>query len=159
MAVLSAKKSANALKNIREVSDLLQVEAHVIRYWEQRFPWITPVRRAGGRRYYRKDDVELLQIIKILLKDEGLSIRGAQKLIRETSRQNLVKSWLKDTDQATFDLFDDAEDENQAILPLEVDENMVNLPAKQKLVLREIMDELVNIHILLQNEKISLPNK
>lgn len=159
MAVLSAKKSKNALKNIREVSDLLQVEAHVIRYWEQRFPWITPVRRAGGRRYYRKDDVELLQIIKILLKDEGLSIRGAQKMIRETSRQNLVKSWLKEDEQVSFDLFDDAEDENQAILPLEVDENMVKLPAKQKLVLREIMDELVNIHILLQNEKISLSNK
>lgn len=159
MAVLSAKKSKNALKNIREVSDLLQVEAHVIRYWEQRFPWITPVRRAGGRRYYRKDDVELLQIIKILLKDEGLSIRGAQKMIRETSRQNLVRSWLKEGEQVSFDLFDDAEDENQAILPLEVDENTVNLPAKQKLVLREIMDELVNIHILLQNEKISLSNK
>lgn len=159
MAVLSAKKSANALKNIREVSDLLQVEAHVIRYWEQRFPWITPVRRAGGRRYYRKDDVELLQIIKILLKDEGLSIRGAQKIIRETSRQNLVKSWLKEDNQTSLDLFDDAEDANQAILPLEVDENTVNLPAKQKLILREIMDELVNIHSLLQNEKISLPSK
>ncbi len=157
MAVLPANKADNALKNIREVCDLLQVETHVIRYWEQRFPWITPVRRAGGRRYYRKDDVELLQIIKILLKDEGLSIRGAQKLIRETSRQNLVQSWLKEEDNQISLGLEPEEEDTQAILPLEVDENTINLPAKQKRVLREVMDELVNIHILLKNEKISLP--
>ncbi|MFV0430859.1 MAG: MerR family transcriptional regulator [Alphaproteobacteria bacterium] len=158
----ATNKSSQALKNISEVSELLGIETHVLRYWEQRFPWISPVRRAGGRRYYRKDDVELLQIIKILLKDKELSIRGAQKIIRETSRSDLIKSWLnKEQEPLTADFLPTVEEEasNQSLLPFDVDERTLNLPARQKLVLRGLMDELVNIHILLQNEKVSIPPK
>jgi DNA-binding transcriptional MerR regulator len=65
------------------VADHLDTPAHVLRFWESRFPQIKPVKRAGGRRYYRPTDVALLEGIKRLLHDEGLTIRGVQKILRE----------------------------------------------------------------------------
>jgi len=77
------EKSADAFRTISEVSDMLGTPAHVLRFWESRFPQIKPVKRAGGRRYYRPSDVALLAGIKRLLHDEGLTIRGVQKVLRE----------------------------------------------------------------------------
>lgn len=76
-------KSPDAFRTISEVADLLETPAHVLRFWESRFPQIRPVKRAGGRRYYRPADVALLSGIKHLLHDEGLTIRGVQKILRE----------------------------------------------------------------------------
>lgn len=75
-------KSPQAFRTIREVADWLGVAAHVLRFWESKFPQIKPVKRAGGRRYYRPSDMELVGGIKVLLHDQGLTIRGVQKLIR-----------------------------------------------------------------------------
>src|SRR5208337_5360112 len=63
---------------------------HVLRFWETRFPQIRPLKRAGGRRYYRPDDVERLKLIKRLLYDEGYTIKGVQKLFKEQGIQNLA---------------------------------------------------------------------
>ena len=76
-------KSPDAFRTISEVADYLETPAHVLRFWESRFPQIRPVKRAGGRRYYRPADVALLTGIKQLLHDEGLTIRGVQKMLRE----------------------------------------------------------------------------
>lgn len=76
-------KSPDAFRTISEVADELETPAHVLRFWESRFPQIRPVKRAGGRRYYRPADVALLTGIKRLLHDEGLTIRGVQKILRE----------------------------------------------------------------------------
>lgn len=76
-------KSPDAFRTISEVADDLETPAHVLRFWESRFPQIRPVKRAGGRRYYRPADVALLTGIKRLLHDEGLTIRGVQKILRE----------------------------------------------------------------------------
>jgi len=76
-------KSPEAFRTISEVADDLETPAHVLRFWESRFPQIRPVKRAGGRRYYRPADVALLTGIKRLLHDEGLTIRGVQKILRE----------------------------------------------------------------------------
>ncbi|MGI3185566.1 MerR family transcriptional regulator [Nioella aestuarii] len=78
-----ADKSPQAFRTIREVSDWLEVEAHALRFWESKFSQIKPVKRAGGRRYYRPSDMRLIGGIKMLLHDQGLTIRGVQKLIRE----------------------------------------------------------------------------
>lgn len=78
-----ASKSPQAFRTIREVADWLEVEAHVLRFWESKFSQIKPVKRAGGRRYYRPADMRLVGGIKVLLHDQGLTIRGVQKLIRE----------------------------------------------------------------------------
>lgn len=76
-------KSPDAFRTISEVAEWLDVPAHVLRFWESRFPQVKPVKRAGGRRYYRPTDMELLGGIKRLLHDDGLTIRGVQKLLRE----------------------------------------------------------------------------
>jgi DNA-binding transcriptional MerR regulator len=76
-------KSPDAFRTISEVAEVLETPAHVLRFWESRFPQIRPVKRAGGRRYYRPSDVALLTGIKRLLHDEGLTIRGVQKILRD----------------------------------------------------------------------------
>ena len=76
-------KSPDAFRTISEVADHLETPAHVLRFWETRFPQIRPVKRAGGRRYYRPSDVALISGIKRLLHEEGLTIRGVQKILRE----------------------------------------------------------------------------
>jgi DNA-binding transcriptional MerR regulator len=77
------EKSPDAFRTISEVADELQLPQHVLRFWETRFPQIKPLKRGGNRRYYRPDDVELLRAIRFLLYDEGLTIRGVQKMLRE----------------------------------------------------------------------------
>jgi DNA-binding transcriptional MerR regulator len=76
-------KSPDAFRTISEVADHLDTPAHVLRFWESRFPQIRPVKRAGGRRYYRPSDISLLKGIRHLLHDEGMTIRGVQKVLRE----------------------------------------------------------------------------
>lgn len=76
-------KSPDAFRTISEVADWLDTPAHVLRFWESKFSQVKPVKRAGGRRYYRPDDMALLGGIKALLHEQGMTIKGAQKLLRE----------------------------------------------------------------------------
>ncbi len=78
-----AQKAQGAFRTISEVADWLDVPAHVLRFWESKFSQIKPVKRAGGRRYYRPEDMLLIGGIKKLLHDDGLTIRGVQKMITE----------------------------------------------------------------------------
>jgi DNA-binding transcriptional MerR regulator len=78
-----AAKSAEAFRTISEVAEELEVPQHVLRFWESRFPQVRPLKRAGGRRYYRPDDVALLRRIRQCLYDQGYTIKGVQKLLRE----------------------------------------------------------------------------
>jgi len=80
-------KSATAFRTISEVSTELEVPQHVLRFWETKFPQIRPLKRGGGRRYYRPDDVELLRRIQHLLYREGYTIRGVQRLLKENKGQ------------------------------------------------------------------------
>ena len=84
------EKSRDAFRTISEVTDLLDTPAHVLRFWESRFPQIRPVKRAGGRRYYRPSDVALLSGIKRLLHGDGLTIRGVQKVLREQGIRHVM---------------------------------------------------------------------
>ncbi len=76
-------KSADAFRTIGEVADDLDVPKHVLRFWEGKFPQIKPMKRGGGRRYYRPEDLELLRGIRHLLHAEGYTIKGVQKILRE----------------------------------------------------------------------------
>jgi DNA-binding transcriptional MerR regulator len=78
-----AEKSATAFRTISEVADDLEVPQHVLRFWETKFPQIRPMKRGGGRRYYRPEDVDLLRSIRDLLYEQGYTIKGVQKLMRE----------------------------------------------------------------------------
>jgi len=77
------EKSSSAFRTISEVAQDLSVPQHVLRFWETRFTQIRPLKRGGGRRYYRPEDVALLRLIRELLYDEGYTIKGVQKLMRE----------------------------------------------------------------------------
>jgi DNA-binding transcriptional MerR regulator len=83
-------KSPEAFRTIREVAEQLDVPAHVLRFWETRFTQIKPVKRGGGRRYYRPDDVRLLRGIRGLLYDDGMTIKGVQKILREQGVRHVI---------------------------------------------------------------------
>ncbi len=83
-------KSAEAFRTISEVAIELDVPQHVLRFWESRFAQIKPVKRAGGRRYYRPDDIDLLKGIRALLYADGLTIRGVQKVLKERGHRHVA---------------------------------------------------------------------
>ena len=76
-------KSPDAFRTISEAALELDLPQHVLRFWETRFAQIKPMKRAGGRRYYRTDDIDLLRGVKLLLYDRGYTIKGVQKLLKE----------------------------------------------------------------------------
>ena len=86
-------KAADAFRTISEVADELEVPKHVLRFWENRFPQIKPMKRGGGRRYYRPADLELLKGIRHLLHNEGYTIKGVQKILREQGVDSVKGSW------------------------------------------------------------------
>jgi DNA-binding transcriptional MerR regulator len=77
------KKAPNAFRTISEVADELHIPQHVLRFWETKFPQVKPLKRGGGRRYYRPDDIALLRRISDLLYTQGYTIKGVQRLLRE----------------------------------------------------------------------------
>lgn len=79
----ASRKSAEAFRTISEVAEALRLPQHVLRFWETRFVQIKPLKRAGGRRFYRPEDVELLGAIRQLLYGEGYTIKGVQRILRE----------------------------------------------------------------------------
>ena len=84
-------KSPEAFRTISEVSKDLSLPQHVLRFWETKFVQIRPIKRGGGRRYYRPEDVRLLQGIKSLLYNDGYTIRGVQKVIKENGTKQLIE--------------------------------------------------------------------
>ena len=86
-------KAPDAFRIISEVAGDLDVPQHVLRFWESRFPQIKPMKRGGGRRYYRPDDVGLLRGIRHLLYSEGYTIRGVQRILREQGVQFVQAVW------------------------------------------------------------------
>ncbi|WP_265515471.1 MerR family transcriptional regulator [Nitratireductor luteus] len=83
-------KSPDAFRTISEVAEELDLPQHVLRFWETRFTQIKPMKRGGGRRYYRPQDVELIKGIRHMLYDQGYTIKGVQKLLRENGNQFVV---------------------------------------------------------------------
>ena len=86
-------KAPDAFRTISEVADELDVPQHVLRFWESRFAQIKPMKRGGGRRYYRPDDVDLLRGIRHLLYGEGYTIRGVQRILREQGVRFVQSVW------------------------------------------------------------------
>lgn len=83
-------KSPNAFRTISEAADEVGTPQHVLRFWETKFSFITPVKRAGGRRFYRPQDVAVLKAVKKLLHDDGLTIRGVQRLHKDGGLKRLL---------------------------------------------------------------------
>ena len=89
-------KSPQAFRTISEVSNEVNIPAHVLRFWETKFPNINPLKRSGNRRYYRPKDVKLIIRIKTLLYDNGYTVKGVQKLLKENDNKNNEKNNIKE---------------------------------------------------------------
>src|SRR5690348_8163499 len=110
-------KAAGAFRTISEVATDLNVPQHVLRFWETRFSQIRPLKRAGGRRYYRPEDVELLRRIRELLYSNGYTIKGVQRLLRDVGRRAEV-----DTSEAEMEVEPPASEAAAAaaVAPMEI---------------------------------------
>src|SRR5580693_3466042 len=86
----AVQKSSEAFRTISEVAEGLEVPQHVLRFWETKFVAVRPLKRGGGRRYYRPDDIDLLRGIRALLYSDGLTIRGVQKVLKERGHRHVA---------------------------------------------------------------------
>ncbi|HLT79219.1 MAG TPA: MerR family transcriptional regulator [Ferrovibrio sp.] len=138
-------KTEGAFRTIGEVAEALDLPQHVLRFWEKKFHQIRPVKRSGGRRYYRTEDIALLTEIRGLLHDQGYTIRGVQKLLREGGLAKAVKARAKSgtgsplaaSRQAPMKS-STAADSRQTGLPFDLLGDMGNLQKALKTCLREL---------------------
>ena len=138
-------KSPEAFRTISEVSKDLSLPQHVLRFWETKFVQIKPIKRGGGRRYYRPEDVMLLKGIKSLLYNDGYTIRGVQKVIKENGTKKLLK--LKMTNK-TFTGVENSNNEqlNTHTLP----QHTINESKRKKLI--NVLEDLVELRKKLDNK-------
>ena len=87
------EKATDAFRTISEVAEDLDLPQHVLRFWETKFSQIRPMKRGGGRRYYRPDDVELLRGIQYLLYGEGYTIKGVQRILKDQGARFVMEVW------------------------------------------------------------------
>jgi len=107
-------KAPDAFRTISEVADDLKVPQHVLRFWESRFSQIKPMKRAGGRRYYRPDDVDLLRGIHHLLYGEGYTIRGVQRILRDQGLRFVQTVWQPGAEQPNHGPVDEEAEQSEA---------------------------------------------
>ena len=115
-------KAPDAFRTISEVADDLDVPQHVLRFWETRFREIKPMKRGGGRRYYRPDDVDLLRGIRHLLYGEGYTIRGVQRILREQGSKFVEAVWREGAPQPPHGATDPVYDDEIESIEAEVEE-------------------------------------
>lgn len=145
-------KSANAFRTISEVSTDLDVPQHVLRFWEGKFSQLRPMKRAGGRRYYRPEDILLLTRIRDLLYSEGYTIRGVQKLLREKGVKKILAEAEAGSQAPTM-----AEEVDQADLISAISDagghtgGERSLTAVDRMELVSVFEELTAIRELLQS--------
>lgn len=148
-------KSPAAFRTISEVSAELDVPPHVLRFWESKFPQIRPLKRGGGRRYYRPEDVELLLRIRALLYKDGYTIKGVQKLLKTPGASvDLPAAPPPALPSATEPgmtyqgaLFPDME------APLDASVTEAGLPDEIRMFLEQTVDELETIRALLRSAR------
>jgi DNA-binding transcriptional MerR regulator len=104
------EKAPDAFRTISEVAEEINVPQHVLRFWESRFTQIRPLKRGGGRRYYRPDDVDLLRGVRHLLYGEGYTIRGVQRILREEGLSFVQDVWRAGAEQPPPELDEDDDD-------------------------------------------------
>mgnify|MGYP006136043171 FL=1 len=137
-------KSPEAFRTISEVSKDLSLPQHVLRFWETKFAQIKPIKRGGGRRYYRPEDVDLLKGIKNLLYNDGYTIRGVQKVIKENGSKNVLFSNNKANTKLSQKAFTDSE--NSYISEQNVHTRTVqSLSDNKRKKLMDVMQNLVEL--------------
>tara|TARA_A100001035_G_C27572264_1_gene403691 strand:+ start:249 stop:674 length:426 start_codon:yes stop_codon:yes gene_type:complete len=138
-------KSPEAFRTISEVSKDLSLPQHVLRFWETKFVQIKPIKRGGGRRYYRPEDVQLLKGIKALLYNDGYTIRGVQKVIKENGTKKLLK---KPSENKIFT--ESQKDNNPLLTENTISKHAINETKRKKLI--NVLDDLMQLKNKLDNK-------
>lgn len=147
-----SKKSSAAFRTISEVADELGVQQHVLRFWETKFSYIKPLKRGGGRRYYRPEDIDLLKAIYTLLYVEGYTIKGVQKLMRDVGKKQIVISFGGDEPEVGAYVRADATQElDQKTERKETEQP--HLSQKQKDTLQSVLNELKELRGMVRKQK------
>ncbi len=166
------QKSSSAFRTISEVATELDVPKHVLRFWEGKFPQLRPMKRGGGRRYYRPEDIELLRGIRWLLYSDGYTIKGVQRILRDNGVKFVKHCWrdeLQHEGEPSFDIPNLAADaasaarrsprgaEKAAPTPADLPKPPtqaavppLTLNKEQKQFLKALLDGLEDCHALLQ---------
>ena len=140
-----SSKSPEAFRTISEVSKDLSLPQHVLRFWETKFVQIKPIKRGGGRRYYRPEDVKLLKGIKSLLYNDGYTIRGVQKVIKENGTKKLLTS---QTENKVFTEI--RKDNNDRFEHQNFSQHSINDSKRKKLM--NVLEDLVQLRKKLDNK-------
>jgi DNA-binding transcriptional MerR regulator len=137
----SSKKSASAFRTISEVATDLDVQQHVLRFWESKFSQIRPLKRGGGRRYYRPEDIALLKRIHHLLYTEGYTIKGVQKLLRDQSKKAFVEGAMTVPEAS-----------NEAAAPTQTSESPVKagMSESERATLKAMLGELKELREMIK---------
>ncbi len=153
---IRSEKAQNAFRTISEVADDLGVQQHVLRFWETKFSSIRPMKRGGGRRYYRPEDVALLKMIHHLLYSDGYTIKGVQKLLKGVSKSAVLQEQRQEQQQPQAQQPAQAFGANmpqvkapsqQAAAP----QPQIVFNEDQKIVLQSLLDELVEMREMLNS--------
>jgi len=138
--IKSIGKSATAFRTISEVAAELDLPTHVLRFWETKFVQIKPMKRGGGRRYYRPEDILVLRQIRGLLYDDGYTIKGVQKLIRDVGLKNVKAPGVK-SEKATG-LVKSLKGDTTSSVPTKID-------MEYRIELQDILEDLVSLREVL----------
>ena len=141
-----SSKSPEAFRTISEVSKDLSLPQHVLRFWETKFVQIKPIKRGGGRRYYRPEDVKLLKGIKSLLYNDGYTIRGVQKVIKENGTKKLLNTQIENKIFTEIKK-DNNDPQEQQSYP----QHSINDSKRKKLM--NVLDDLVQLKKKLDTDK------
>lgn len=137
-------KSAGAFRTISEVAQELEVPQHVLRFWETKFSQVKPLKRGGGRRYYRPEDVLLLRRIRECLYQQGYTIKGVQKLLREGGLKSDASLAEASPSQGAMEL---------AFSPPEAEEPGGTQPDNAETMLIEVLHELIELRDILRRNR------
>ena len=132
-----SSKSPEAFRTISEVSKDLSLPQHVLRFWETKFVQIKPIKRGGGRRYYRPEDVKLLKGIKSLLYNDGYTIRGVQKVIKENGTKKLLNTQIENK------VFTEIKKDNNSTQQQNYPQHSINDSKRKKLM--NVLEDLVQL--------------
>lgn len=144
-------KSDKAFRTISEVSDELEVPAHVLRFWETKFPQVKPMKRGGGRRYYRPEDISLLRGVREMLHVDGYSIKGVQKALKDHG----VRAISDRSEGVVVGTLVPQETDTQTIAAsAKVEAGSVTMSAQDRKAMQKALDALINLRkSLMENGK------
>ena len=149
------RKASTAFRTISEVADELGVKQHVLRFWETKFSQLKPLKRGGGRRYYRPEDIDLLKAIHRLLYIEGYTIKGVQKLLREAGKKQIVTVFSAeegedDSPMGVAEMVSDVAGEEQ---PRVSGPGAAELTSEQRRALESVLAELKELRGMIKTRR------